>query len=80
MAFYDVRFTVDGGGILRAVAWGRDSARETYRLLFEAWIAQGRSVYKVFSLPPDRDEGAFSWDEDTFSFQFLPAPELHPIC
>ena len=74
MAFYDVRFTVDEAGVLRSVAWGSESARETYGLLFEAWIAQGRLVHKVFSLPPGQEEGTFSWDEDSFSFQFLPAP------
>lgn len=74
MAFYDVRFTVDGSGVLQSVAWGSQTARETYHLLFEAWIAQGRQVEKVFSLPRGQEEGTFSWDEDTFSFQFLPAP------
>lgn len=34
MAFYDVRFTVDEAGVLRSVAWGTESARETYGLLF----------------------------------------------
>ena len=75
MAFYDVRFTVDAAGVLRCVAWGSESARETYGLLFDAWIAQGRLVHKVFSLPPGQEEGTFSWDEDSFSFHFLPAPD-----
>lgn len=74
MSFYDIRFTLDRDGVLQSVDWGTESARETYHLLFEAWIAQGRKVDNVFALPPDREEGTFSWDEDAFSFQFLPAP------
>ena len=74
MAFYDVRFTLDSAGTLESVAWGTASAQETYGLLFEAWIAQGRKVQNVFSIPMEQEAGTFSWDEDSFSFQFLPAP------
>lgn len=74
MSFYDVRFTLDSTGVFQDVAWGNESTKETYHLLFEAWITQGRLASAVFSLPPEREEGTFSWDKDTFSFQFLPAP------
>lgn len=74
MSFYDVRFTLYRDGVFRSVDWGSEWAEETYHLLFEAWIAQGRKAQAVFRLPQGQEKGAFSWDEDSFSFQFLPAP------
>lgn len=74
MSFYDVRFTLYRDGMFRSVDWGSEWAEETYHLLFEAWIAQGRKAQAVFRLPQGQEKGTFSWDEDSFSFQFLPAP------
>lgn len=72
---YDILFTLDQSDCFRAVAWGSREAEELYRDLFESWAAVRRPARDAFDLPRERDSGALLWEENTFHFQFLPAPE-----
>lgn len=72
---YDILFTLDGEGRFRSVGWGSREAQDLYRELFEGWAARGRRVDTAFQLPAGEDSGQLVWEEETFSFQFLPAPD-----
>lgn len=72
---YDILFTLDQSDCFRAVAWGSKEAEELYRDLFESWAAVRRPARDAFDLPREGDSGALLWEENTFHFQFLPAPE-----
>lgn len=72
---YDILFTLDAGDCLCQVAWGGKEARELYQELFESWAAARRPVRGVFALPPEGDSGTLIWEENTFDYQLLPAPE-----
>lgn len=72
---YDILFTLDAENCLCRVAWGGKEARELYQELFESWAAARRPVRSAFALPPEGDSGTLIWEENTFHFQLLPAPE-----
>lgn len=72
---YDILFTLDGEGRFLGAAWGSREAEELYRDLFEEWAARRRRVDTAFDLPEGADSGELVWEEDTFYFQLLPAPE-----
>ena len=75
MALYDVLFTLDPDGRFYEVDWGNEAAQQLYHLLFESWVSRRRRAVSVFPLPAGREDGSFLWDEDTFYFRLLPAPE-----
>ena len=75
MALYDVLFTLDPDGRFHEVDWGNEEAQQLYHLLFESWVSRRRRAASVFPLPAGREDGSFLWDEDTFYFRLLPAPE-----
>lgn len=72
---YDILFTLDAEGCLYEVAWGSKEAEELYRDLFESWAAIRRPARDAFDLPREGDSGELLWEENTFHFQFLPAPD-----
>ena len=72
---YDILFTLDQSDCFRKVAWGSKEAEELYRDLFESWAAVRRPARDAFDLPREGDSGELLWEENTFHFQFLPAPE-----
>ena len=72
---YDILFTLDPEGRIQSVAWGGGGTEELYRDLFESWAAARRPVRTAFALPREGDSGALVWEENTFHFQLLPAPE-----
>lgn len=72
---YDILFTLDQSDCFRTVAWGSKEAEELYRDLFESWAAVRRPARDAFDLPREGDSGALLWEENTFHFQLLPAPE-----
>lgn len=72
---YDILFTLDQSDCFRAVAWGSKEAEELYRDLFESWADVRRPARDAFDLPREGDSGEMLWEENTFHFQFLPAPE-----
>ena len=72
---YDILFTLDQSDCFRGVAWGSQEAEDLYRDLFESWAAARRPVRTAFALPREGDSGALVWEENTFHFQLLPAPE-----
>lgn len=75
MSFFDAMLTLGPTGRMRSVTWGNETARQLYHLLFESWIARQQKVGTVFPLPEGKESGSFTWDEDTFFFQLLPAPD-----
>ena len=72
---YDILFTLDPSDCFCGVAWGSREAEDLYRDLFESWAAARRPVRTAFALPREGDSGALVWEENTFHFQLLPAPE-----
>lgn len=72
---YDILFTLDPSDCFCGVAWGSREAEDLYRDLFESWAAARRPVRTAFDLPREGDSGALVWEENTFHFQLLPAPE-----
>ena len=72
---YDILFTLDPSDCFCGVAWGSREAEDLYRDLFESWAAARRPVRTAFALPQEGDSGALVWEENTFHFQLLPAPE-----
>lgn len=72
---YDILFTLDRSDRFCGVAWGSREAEDLYRDLFESWAAARRPVRDAFDLPREGDSGELLWEENTFHFQFLPAPE-----
>lgn len=72
---YDILFTLDAEGCLNEVAWGSKEAEELYRDLFESWAAIRRPARDAFDLPREGNSGELLWEENTFHFQFLPAPD-----
>ena len=72
---YDILFTLDPSDCFCAVAWGSREAEDLYRDLFESWAAARRPARDAFDLPREGDSGALVWEENTFHFQLLPAPE-----
>ena len=72
---YDILFTLDRSGCFCKVAWGNREAEELYRELFESWARSRRMVTTAFALPEGADNGSFLWEENTFYFQYLSAPE-----
>lgn len=72
---YDILFTLDQADCFCGVAWGSKEAEDLYRDLFERWANLRRPVRDAFHLPPQGDSGELLWEENTFHFQFLPAPE-----
>ena len=72
---YDILFTLDRSGCFCKVAWGNREAEELYRELFESWARSRRMVTTAFALPEGADNGRFLWEENTFYFQYLSAPE-----
>lgn len=72
---YDILFTLDPSDCFCGVAWGSREAEDLYRDLFESWAAARRPARDAFDLPREGDSGALVWEENTFHFQLLPAPE-----
>ena len=72
---YDILFTLDPSDCFCGVAWGSREAEDLYRDLFESWAAARRPVRTAFALPREGESGALVWEENTFHFQLLPAPE-----
>lgn len=72
---YDILFTLDPSDCFCAVAWGSREAEDLYRDLFESWAAARRPARDAFDLPREGESGALVWEENTFHFQLLPAPE-----
>lgn len=72
---YDILFTLDPSDCFCGVAWGSQEAEDLYRDLFESWAAARRPARDAFDLPREGDSGALVWEENTFHFQLLPAPE-----
>lgn len=72
---YDILFTLDRSDCFCGVAWGNREAEDLYRDLFESWAAVRRPARDAFDLPREGDSGALIWEENTFHFQLLPAPE-----
>ena len=72
---YDILFTLDRSECFCGVSWGSKEAEDLYRDLFEHWTNLRRPARDAFALPRDRDSGVFLWEESTFSFQLLPAPD-----
>lgn len=72
---YDILFTLDPSDCFCGVAWGSREAEDLYRDLFESWAAARRPARDAFDLPQEGDSGALVWEENTFHFQLLPAPE-----
>ena len=72
---YDILFTLDPSDCFCGVAWGSRETEDLYRDLFESWAAARRPVRTAFALPQEGDSGALVWEENTFHFQLLPAPE-----
>ena len=72
---YDILFTLDPSDCFCGVAWGSRETEDLYRDLFESWAAARRPVRTAFALPREGDSGALVWEENTFHFQLLPAPE-----
>ena len=72
---YDILFTLDHSGRFCKVAWGSREAEELYRELFESWTRSRRMVSTAVALPEGADSGRFFWEESTFFFQYLSAPE-----
>jgi arginine utilization regulatory protein len=72
---YDILFTLDPSDCFCGVAWGSREAEDLYRDLFESWAAARRPARDAFDLPREGESGALVWEENTFHFQLLPAPE-----
>ena len=72
---YDILFTLDPSDCFCGVAWGSRETEDLYRDLFESWAAARRPVRTAFALPREGESGALVWEENTFHFQLLPAPE-----
>lgn len=72
---YDILFTLDPSDCFCGVAWGSREAEDLYRDLFESWAAARRPARDAFDLPREGECGALVWEENTFHFQLLPAPE-----
>lgn len=72
---YDILFTLDPSDCFCAVVWGSRETEDLYRDLFESWAAARRPARDAFDLPREGDSGALVWEENTFHFQLLPAPE-----
>lgn len=72
---YDILFTLDPSDCFCGVAWGSREAEDLYRDLFESWAAARRPARDAFDLPREGDSGELIWEENTFHFQLLPAPE-----
>ena len=72
---YDILFTLDPSDCFCGVAWGSREAEDLYQDLFESWAAARRPVRTAFALPREGESGALVWEENTFHFQLLPAPE-----
>lgn len=72
---YDILFTLDQSDCFCGVAWGSKEAETLYRDLFESWAAARRPARDAFDLPREGDSGELLWEESTFHFQFLPAPD-----
>lgn len=72
---YDILFTLDPSDCFCAVAWGSRETEDLYRDLFESWAAARRPARDAFDLPREGESGALVWEENTFHFQLLPAPE-----
>lgn len=72
---YDILFTLDPSDCFCGVAWGSREAEDLYRDLFESWAAARRPARDAFDLPREGDSGVLVWEENTFHFQLLPAPE-----
>ena len=72
---YDILFTLDPSDCFCGVAWGSREAEDLYRDLFESWAAARRPARDAFDLPREGDSGVLVWEENTFYFQLLPAPE-----
>lgn len=72
---YDILFTLDPSDCFCGVAWGSRETEDLYQDLFESWAAARRPARDAFDLPREGDSGALVWEENTFHFQLLPAPE-----
>ncbi len=72
---YDILFTLDSEGRFLSVSWGSQEAEDLYRDLFESWAAVRRPADTAFALPKGQEGGQLQWEEASFSFQFLPAPD-----
>lgn len=72
---YDILFTLDPEGRFQSVSWGSREAEDLYRDLFQNWADTHRTADIVFELPDGKDSGQFQWEETTFFFQLLPAPD-----
>ena len=72
---YDILFTLDPSDCFCGVAWGSRETEDLYQDLFESWAAGRRPARDAFDLPREGDSGALVWEENTFHFQLLPAPE-----
>ena len=72
---YDILFALDQEGRFASVSWGSREAEDLYRDLFESWTVNRRPADAAFALPPGEESGRLLWEENTFHFQFLPAPE-----
>ena len=72
---YDILFTLDPSDCFCGVAWGSRETEDLYQDLFESWAAARRPARDAFDLPREGGSGALVWEENTFHFQLLPAPE-----
>lgn len=73
--FFDILFTVTDTYHFISVEYGTEQAKDTYSLLFENWISQKNLITSVFPLTPGSVQGNFLWDNDTFYYLVLPAPD-----
>lgn len=75
MKIYDVLFLMDQKRHFIQVFWGNKDARKLYRLLFSGWVSENRSADSAFPLKAEEESGEFSWDEDRFFYELVPAPD-----
>lgn len=75
MKIYDILFLLDEDQHFSKVTWGNPKMKEMYRLLFSSWISRQTVFSDAFPLISHDMFGEFLWDEDTFYYERLPAPE-----
>ena len=75
MACYDIMLLLNGADEPLSVSWSNERLNSLFAPLVDSWVERGIPISECLPLPEGEREGTFSWDDDTFSFAFLPAPE-----